>query len=112
MKTVTNVHLELSLLILRQFDVVIILSEWEQQRVQLERYGVGDTELPKRNVNHKKPTDPMSAEMKQYLESVNTFDLRFYEAAKDIAAERTVCAEQTRWILKFESFMEFESCSL
>ena len=92
-KKVSNVQLELSLRILKQFDVVIILSEWDQQSVQLQRYGVRNVSLPKHNVNHQKPTEPMSEAMTQYLESVNVFDLQFYDAALEIAAEKTMCAQ-------------------
>ena len=92
-KKVTNVQLELSLLILKHFDVVMILSEWDQQSVQLQRYGVRNISLPKRNENLKKPTEPMSDEIKEYLESVNVFDLQFYKAVREIATEKTMCAE-------------------
>ena len=92
-KKVSDIQLEMSLLILRQFDVVMILSEWEQQSVQLQRYGFHDVSLPKHNVNHQKPTESMGEEMKEYLERVNQYDLHFYGAAQEIAMEKTACAK-------------------
>lgn len=90
-KKVSDIQLDMSLLILRHFDVVMILSEWDQQSAQLKRYGFQNTVLPKNNVNQQKPTEPMSEKIKAYLESVNQYDLRFYEAAQQIATKKTMC---------------------
>jgi len=92
-KRVAEVHLELSLLILRQFDVVIILKEWEAHSRQLRQHGIANTTLPHQNVNAKKSKEVISDEMEQYLRSINRFDLRFFEAAQDIARAKTACSQ-------------------
>ena len=93
MKLIGSPQYALAVMMLREFDVVIILSQWEEQKIQLLDHGISDTELPRANVNEYKSREPMTEEMREYLESINTFDLGFFDAANKIAQQRTVCAE-------------------
>ena len=91
-EAVQKIHLDLALLILQQFDIVMILKEYESQSVQLESYGITNTTMHRKRVNSKKKK-VMTPELEEYLREINHFDLRFFETAKQIAAERTICAQ-------------------
>lgn len=89
LKRVEGIHLEIALSVLRRFDVVIILKEWNQHRAQLERYGITNTRLTLKNENkHRELSDALRA----FLTEINRFDLLFYEEAKLIARQKTLCA--------------------
>ena len=96
LKMVEKVHYDISVMILKQFNIIMILNEWEEQKVQLQYYGIEDTILPHENVNGQRTKKEISDEMREYLIGINEYDLMFYESAKEIANERTVCAATQR----------------
>ena len=88
-KRLDHIHLAISIAVLKQFDIVIVLEKWEEQSVQLKKYGMSKTTLSHKNSN---AHGQMSQRMREYLIEQNQYDILFYEQAKAIADEKTRCA--------------------
>eukprot|EP01084_Bolivina_argentea_P104140 186503_1 len=83
---ITNIQFELAKLILKEFDVILILEMWNETKLQLKCNGLYNDTLSHVNVGSWKSSHNFTLEMfprlKQILIELNEYDIKLYEYAK------------------------------
>ena len=97
---VTDVHLQVAKAILADFDVILILEQWESTSVLMKCYGLYNTSLPHSNVGKIKKANAEKVSLekmpKLYEEIVkyNTYDIELYQYAQILAEHKSAACKQ------------------
>ena len=86
--TVDRMHLEIAKSIIKDFDVILILEQYDETSVQLKCNGINDTIWKNDNMGHYKHRLDEFPKLKKLLYELNQLDIEFYEFATKLALQK------------------------
>lgn len=97
--TIDDTQFEVAKTIIKDFDVILILEEWDLTSAQLKCQGIYNTTLPHSNVGQAKSKHsrfklenfPL---LHEELIKYNKYDIELYNFAKQLAIERAQACER------------------
>ena len=98
--SVTDVHLQVAKSIIAEFDVILILEQWESTSVLMKCHGLHNTSLPHANIGKIKKANAEKVSLdtmpKLYEEIVkyNSYDMQLYQYAQLLAEQKSTACRQ------------------